>query len=411
MVSRRARPGTELPAPLDHWHREFAAAGHRVGVGAFGVGGCVLAHRHRAGRHPHRRALNRALLERQLLLRRSDLPVAAAVEHLVGMQAQVPANPYIGLWSRLVDFRFDELGRMISEREAVRMALMRSTIHLVTASDALALRPVLQPFLEAYLHRGTPFGRGVAGMDTGELLVAARAILDEQPRTLTALGKLLAERWPDRDAASLGYAVRHLLPLVQVPPRGVWGRSGQALHAVAETWLGRPIERHAEPDQVLLRYLAAFGPANVRDMSAWSGLTGLRPVVDRLRPRLRTFRDERGTELFDVPDAPLPDPETPAPPRFLPDFDNLLLGHADRSRIIPVNAGPPAGLIGQAAVLVDGFVSGTWKVARGKAASLQVRTFRPLAGADQIAVEQEGRALLAAVGGTGSPEVVFSRTD
>ncbi len=360
-------------------------------------------------------ALNRALLERQMLLRRSHLPVAAAIEHLVGLQAQVPGNPYIGLWSRLVDFRFDELGRLISERAAVRMALMRSTIHLVTAADAIALRPVLQPFLERHLHGSTPFGRGIAGMDVAELLAAARAILYEQPRTFAALGKLLAERWPDRDAASMGYAVRELMPLVQVPPRGLWGQSGQALHAAAETWLGRPIPHDAEPDGMLLRYLAAFGPASVRDMSAWSGLTRLREVVDRLRPRLRTFRDERGTELFDVPDAPLPDPETPAPPRFLPDFDNLLLGHADRSRIIPADAGAPAGLIGQPAVLVGGFVRGTWRIARGEATSLHVRTFGPLADEDRFAVEQEGRGLLAVVvGGVGSedrPEILFSRVD
>lgn len=343
------------------------------------------------------RALNRALLERQLLLRRSDLSAAAVVEHLVGMQAQTPMSPYFALWARLDTFRPEELAGSITDRTAVRLTLMRGTIHLVTARDCLVLRPVLQPVLERLLYSGSPFGRRIAGMDVEALVAAGRALLEEQPRTGVELGKLLGERWPDRDGRSMAYAAQYLLTLVQVPPRGVWGATGQARWTTVEKWLGLPLEADPAPDEMVMRYLAAFGPATVMDIRTWSGLTGLREVTERLRPRLRTFRDEHGRELLDVPDAPLPDPETPAPPRFLPDYDNSFLSHADRNRIVSddyrkrwVTTNESPGTI-----LVDGFGRGTWKIHRHLGtATLDVRYLGRLSRQDRAAVAEEGVRLL-----------------
>ncbi|MFC0334126.1 winged helix DNA-binding domain-containing protein [Paenibacillus sepulcri] len=342
------------------------------------------------------RALGRALLERQLLLRRSKLSVPDALEHLVGMQAQAPNPPYIGLWSRLHGFHQDDLAAMIRDRSAVRIALMRSTIHLVTARDCLALRPLLQPVLERGL-KGN-HGKHLTGLDPQELASAARALADEHPLTFSELGTKLSERWPGREPGALAAAARSWVPLVQIPPRGIWGESGQAAHTSAESWLGQELDQKTSVADILLRYLGAFGPASVQDMQVWSGLTRLRGVIEAMRPGLRTFRDEHGRELFDLPDAPLPDPDTPIPPRFLGEFDNMLLSYADRSRIIADRHRPLVftinGII-RAVILVDGLARGVWRIERRRnCATLVIEPFEPLSEEDLAALAQEGQRLL-----------------
>jgi len=366
----------------------------------------------RGGKALDRRALNRALLARQMLLQRAQLPAADAIEHLVGMQAQVPHTPYVGLWTRLDGFRHEELAQRITERRAVRLALMRSTIHLVTARDCLALRPMVQPTLDRDLYRNSTHGPKIAGLDMSALLAAGRALLDERPLTTAELGERLHARWPDHDPSSLVYAMRNLAPLVQTPPRGLWGMSGQTRYATAEAWLGQPLAADAAPDAMIPRYLAAFGPATIADVQTWSGLTGLRAVVERLRPHLRIFRDERGRELFDLPDAPRPDPDTPAPPRFLPAFDNVLLSHADRTRVIADEHRPRvfAGNVILGAVLVDGFVRGTWTITRqGGVATLLIAPFALLSPRDRAALAEEGARLLAfATADAGARDIQFA---
>jgi len=311
----------------------------------------------------NRRTLNRALLARQLLLKRRAASAAATVERLVGMQAQAPTLPYIGLWSRLSGFRPEELSRLVENRSAVRMSLMRNTIHLVTARDGFGLKPLFTPVGERGFLHGSPWGRDLKEADLAAIKRAGAEIMGEKPRTIADLAKRLAQRFPNHDGVAMAYGVRYMVPLVFTPPRGLWGGKGLVTLTTFEAWLGRPPGPSFSPDDLVLRYLAAFGPASVADMRAWSGIA-LRATFERLRPRLKIFRDERGQELFDLPRAPRPGPDVEAPVRLLPDYDNILLGHADRTRIMP--HGRHLGMfssngVTQGAVLVDGFVRAMWK--------------------------------------------------
>jgi hypothetical protein len=322
------------------------------------------------------------------LLRRHDIAPAAAIEHLVGMQAQEPLAPYTGLWTRLTDFDPDDLSRMTGSGAVVRGTLMRRTVHLVTADDYLALRPVMQDMVERG-YASSAFARQIAGVDMTELLAAGRALVEERPRTNAELRAALGPRWPDADAAALAYAVRYYLPVVQLPPRGMWPtRKGHARARVttAEQWLGRPLSPDTSPQATIHRYLQAFGPATVQDIAAWSGLTKVRQAVDGME-----LRREDG--LLDVADGPRPDPDTPAPPRFLPPFDNVVLGHKDRSRIVAAADRPRLiADLGKPMLLVDGFVRGTWRIADGR---LELTLWHPLNKAEQAAVDEEGERLLA----------------
>lgn len=345
-----------------------------------------------------RRALNRALLARQHLLDRADLDVTAALEHLVGLQAQSPQAPYLGLWTRLGDFKPERLSELIADRRAVRAVLMRATIHLVTAEDCLAFWPLVVPVLEGSVYPNTTYGRHrLDGLDVAAVLAAGRRLVEEEPRTAAELRDLLAPRWPDREPAALAYLVRQLLPLVHVPPRGLWRASGQPRFTTVEAWLGRGVQPRPSIERMVTRYLAAFGPATVADVQTWSGLTRLRDVVEGLP--LARFRDERGRMLYDLPDAPRPDPDTPAPPRLLPEYDSLLVSHADRSRVMP--DGYLARIATYGSFLVDGYVRGKWKLVRQrKAAVLRIEPFERLSGDDVSALELEALRVLEFVAGS-----------
>jgi len=342
------------------------------------------------------RELNRATLARQLLLERAALPAADAIERLVGMQAQVPMDPYIGLWTRLTSFDPVELSDLLTSRNAVRASLMRATIHLVTARDMRTLRPLMEPVIQRMFWTGSPFGRAIKGVDTDALVAMVRVLIEERPRTRAELRPLLAERWPDHDSDALS-AIGYLLPVVQVPPRGVWGQSGQATWTTAESWLDRPLEPEPSIDDLVVRYLAGYGPAAVMDIQAWCGLTKLKEVVERLRPGLREYRDESGRELFDVPDAPLPDADMPAPVRFLPEYDNSLLGYKDRTRMIGTEARwrLDSDILGNfSTFLVDGFVAGRWKLARERgAARITIEPVVRLSASDRAGLIDEGNRL------------------
>jgi hypothetical protein len=360
------------------------------------------------------RALNRALLARQLLLERSALPAIDAIDHLIGLQGQEPLEPYVGLWSRLDGFDPDELVDLLETRQVVRTVLMRRTLHVMSAADTLALRSLFQPMLETRMN-GT-LRKRLPSVDIEELRAAGLPLFAEQPRTVTDVGRAVVDRWPGVTPRDLGDALSSLVPLVQVPPRGLWGRTGPARNTTIEAWLGRPLQEPAEPpDRLVLRYLAAYGPASTADMRAWCGLSGLRQAFARLRPELVVFRDERRRELFDVPDGLRPDPDRPVAPRFLPAFDNAVLGFDDRSRIID-DAHRSLSVEGARVLLVDGRVAGTWRVDQtGDRSTLQISMLWPLGRAERAEVVDEGARLLAFItdgadgtGGTDSAGVAIS---
>lgn len=338
-----------------------------------------------------RRALNRATLARQMLLQRERVSALDAIARLAGMQAQVPKPPFIGLWTRIEGFDAAELRALIAKRKVVRATMMRGTIHLATAKDFLAWRMPLQPMLET-------IGTGIAGyQDVPKLTAAGRKFFDEEPRTFDALRKHLAERYPGENERLMAYVVRMHLPLVLVPDESPWGWAGNAPFAVAETLLAKKVATSTDARELALRYLAAFGPATAADFQTWSGLRTAKAVFEELRSRLVAFEGEKKkTELFDLPDAPRPDEDTPAPVRFLPEYDNLLLAHADRSRVVADAhrkriATNNLRIVGT--FLVDGVVAGTWSAPKKKGQKLELEPFVKLDRAAKKALDEEAETL------------------
>lgn len=366
------------------------------------------------------RQLNRATLARQHLLERVRMPACDLIAHLVGLQAQEQRDPYVGLWSRLVDFDPSELETLLLDRAVVRMVVQRGTVHAITAEDARVLRPLAQPILTQGLANHSDYGPPLADVDLKPVLKYAAAVLKE-PHTTPQLRAALAAEFPDHDAAALAFACRNLLPFVQVPPRGLWSKGGQVVGTTLKAWTGHNVERKPSVDDVIVRYLRAFGPASVQDAATWSRYTALREVFERLRPQLVTYRDDNGREYFDVPDTPLPDADMPAPVRILPQYDNLLLSHKDRSRfIVPQSEALGAiwlehrGFVGS--FLVDGMLTGPWKIEDTKATKTTPRgltmtftTSKRLKPVDKNAITAEAERFLRFVDADANQRIKFQQ--
>ncbi|MCM6775060.1 winged helix DNA-binding domain-containing protein [Nocardia sp. CDC159] len=342
------------------------------------------------------RVLNRTLLDRQHLLRRSTLTAARMCEHLVGLQAQDVPPPFIGLWSRIADFDPAAVSAGLTERTLVRLTLMRGTIHLVTPADAVRIAPHIQPELEKVpFRKGFNYG-AMVGLDPEQVRAHGEQVLGDEPMSAAELRAHAARLYPDRDPGAVVQTWLYQLPVLQTPPRGVWKNNSRPVWSRIQPWLGAPLEPDYPLEELVIRYLRAFGPATTMDVQTWSKLLGIKEAITRLGDRARTYTDERGRTLYDAADAELADPDLPAPVRFLGWYDNLVLSHQDRSRVLPDPAAPPRGLAAQVSpILVDGYVAGYYKIfADRDRARLRIVPSRAWSRAECEEVEAEGHALL-----------------
>jgi hypothetical protein len=339
------------------------------------------------------KAVNRATLARQVLLEREQSSAVDVVGRLAGMQGQEPKHPYVGLWSRITGFEEAELDRAVQDRTVVRATMFRGTLHLVTAADYLRFRTTVSPVLEAGLK---VLGDRGAGLEPDKVVAAAEKLLAKEPLTFTEVRDALQEQFPEVNERALGFCTRMLVPLVMYPADVRWSWTANSRFTPAEEWIGKKLHKRAEPLELVTRYLQAFGPATPADFQTWSGLQKAKPLFDELD--LATFTDEAGKTLYDVPDGPRPDEDTPAPVRFLPEFDNVLLSHAKRERIIADEHKPHVftkNLRVKATYLVDGLVAGLWTAEKKRGvATLTVTPFGKLLKKTQAELEREGAALI-----------------
>ena len=354
------------------------------------------------------RALNRATLMRQGLLTRQPVSVMAMLEQLIGLQGQVHKAPYVGLWSRLTSFAIPDLEVLLKDRRAVRATVMRCTLHVVTAEDFLAIRPLIDPI--AWRGFKTNHLKPLKGADVDEVRAASRALLDVETLSPAALGARLQERWPETEAVPLSMAARFLEPVVHVPPAGLFGATRAPELTSARRWLGRDPDLSLSLDALVLRYLRAFGPASGHDFGAWSGLTGGPAAMERLRPQLLSFVGEDGRELFDLPEAPRPGPDIEAPVRLLPDYDNVVVGYDDRSRMLRPEHFKGLSMANgmRPGFTVDGFVRGTWKLKIGKdGASIAFFWFDRVTSKARAELTREARALLKTLAPDATHDISF----
>ena len=335
------------------------------------------------------RDLNRALLARQFLLERSTLPLVPTLERIAGLQTQYAPSGYIGLWSRMRNFRREALTTALEQRRVIQGTLLRSTIHMVSARDYWLCLAAIKESRKAWWRRTR---KELAHVDVERVAASVREQLRNQPRRAADLKAMLAASdWPP----AIWGGVSEWVDMVRVPPSGTWEQRRADLYASAESWL-RPAT-HTEAaglEHLVRRYLGAFGPASIRDVAGWAGIppTKFRAVMEQIP--LRRFRDENGKELFDLPRAPRPDPNAPAPVRFLPTWDATLLVHARRTQILPEHYRPlvfntktPHSV---PTFLVDGAVAGTWRFERGR---VELKPFAALPAAARADVDQEAKSL------------------
>jgi hypothetical protein len=352
------------------------------------------------------RDLNRAVLARQFLLERHALSAPAALGRLLAVQAQLARAPFVGLWARTRDFSSTELRDAIRRREVVRATMVRGTLHLMLAEDLLAFRAALRTETELTL----PGGRRLTLDELEPSLSIAREHF-RTPASFEALRERIELAGLD-EVRMRAYAARLLLPLVQTNSEAPYGFDAGGEFVLADAWLDASVAEQPDMPGLVRRYLAAWGPATPGDFAAWSGMKAVARWFDALGDDVVTFRDERKRTLYDLRDAPRPGGETPAPARLLPEFDGVMLGWQDRTRMISTD---DARLIANrnlqipAVMLVDGFVRGTWKLERTrKAATLTVRAFRRLATREAEAVEHEALGLIRMFEGDAAPSVVFT---
>jgi hypothetical protein len=339
------------------------------------------------------KAVNRATLARQMLLERAEVSPVEAIERLVGMQGQEPKHPYVGLWSRLTGFRETQLDKAIQDREVVRATMFRGTLHLLTAEDYLRFRTTVAPVLEAGLK---VLGDRGEGLEPDKVVKAAERLLKKEPLTFTEVRDALVKEFPGVNDRALGYCTRMMVPLVMYPTDVRWSWPANARFTPAKGWLSGSIRASAVPEELVTRYLQAFGPATPADFQTWSGLQKAKPLFDGLD--LEQFTDEAGKTLYDVPDGPRPDPDTAAPVRFLPEFDNLLLAHAKRERIIADEHKPAVytkNLRVKPTYTVDGLVAGLWTAEKKRGvATLTLTPFGRTLKKTATELQREGTALL-----------------
>ncbi|MGH2905506.1 MAG: winged helix DNA-binding domain-containing protein [Solirubrobacterales bacterium] len=335
--------------------------------------------------------LNRALLARQQLLKRKRVAIPRLLDQIGPLQTQEPKDAFVALWSRIEGFDSAKLKRAAEQCEIVRGSNLRCTIHTVSAADFLDYRLLLSSVIE----RDTANWRDrYIGLDIAKVSKAVRALLaDGQPRSAREIREVLAPKFPKVHPEGISHCARIHVPVVMTPTEDRWGYSRPPKLMTAEQWFEEPLRKRALGD-LLLRGIAAVGPASTADLRTWSGMPGVREALEPHLPELMVFRDEVGRELYDLPDAPRPRADTPAPVRFLGEYDNFALSHADRSRI---GDSADAKLLnwsknGRRAftLLIDGHVRATWQINVTKSeARLTIMPFRkePKAALDELAAE------------------------